>query len=184
MIKFPGDTHAWQKWLIAAAVFALFVIPTLQSLSWCVFDWPGFPEKSPILCREWYEDRMDLLKYVISLSMAAIGATWYLATRDSIQISSDDRDYKLLSWAWTTIGIAILSGFLQIFLTYKSFHYWPKVVEEGYSSMYAQARHYAYARALQITYKVTISSFVVGGAVMLFAAIGFLHKKRSTGSAV
>ena len=57
-------------------------------------------------------------------------------------------------------------------------HYWPKIVEEGYASLYSRARHFAYARALQITYKVAISYFLIGGVILVYAVIGLLHKQH------
>jgi len=180
VVILPRDTYTRQKWLIVATLFSLFVVPTAQSLSWSVFEWPAFPEYRNLdEDEEWYRDRMDLLKYTIALGLSVIGATWFLATRDSVRVSSDGPGYRLLSWAWTFIGLAILSGFLQIFLTYKAYHYWAKIVEEGYGSSYARARHCAYTRALQVTYMVTISYFVIGGVILVYAVTGLLHKTHS-----
>jgi len=174
MAILPSSTYARQKWLIIGFLLLLVVVPALGSLSWAVFDWPAFPELGEV-SRERYEDRADLLKYMISLGLSIIGASWFLVTRESLRISSDDRDYKLLSWSWTFIGIGVLIAFLELFLCYKE-HYYD--LPETKPVTFYMLRVCGYLYALQMTFRFAVGTFLVGGITLIFSALGILHNKH------
>ncbi len=175
MITLPDDTYTRQKWFIWAVLLALILVPIALTLSWRVFGWPGLPEweKSE---PEHYAERITLLKYMISLGLSIIGATWFLATKTSSQVPRNDSIFRPLSWAWTFLGIAILAAFVELYFNYKGYFSWHVSLEDLTVATFKRVRYYWVLRCSGMSYLVCDTSFFVGAVLLVLAAIKVLHK--------
>ena len=171
---FRHSTATYQKTILFSVFFVVLLISILCGISWQLFGWPAFP-KHRDLSPEKYTERMTLLKYFISLGFTVIGATWYLISNKMSKMVLSKQFLKLLSWAWTFIGISLLSAIIQVYLTYKDEYYWPLLVEENYSEFLSQMKHCIGLHILHNTYKMTDYSFFIGAFLLVIAFSGILH---------
>ncbi len=171
-------SERWQKRFVVIVLLLLFFVPVIGATSFALWNWPGFPEQLP-LSLEKYKERMALLKYMISLGLSIIGATWLLANGAFRGPQLSGKSRLLLSWAWTFFGISALSAFIEIYLTYKDFYTWPLVMCGNDYTTIVQWRHAAYTFMLKGTYFVTDLSFLTGGVTLVLALLGVLHIKNT-----
>ena len=143
------------------------------SLCWTIHEWPYLPRHRPLDASK-YAERISLLKYFVSLGFSVIGATWYLVSGTPSGQRMSKRSLFLLSWAWTCLGLSLLSAIAQIYLTYKDFYYWPLVVAEGYASSFQKFKHAVGLHMLHGTYKVTDYLFFIGALLVVLALAGIL----------
>jgi len=172
LIKY--STATWQRVIVFSVVICGLLVPILLTLSWAVLDWPDFPEHREIDAAK-YSERIALLKYFISLGFSLVGATWFLVNNKADFLVLTKHFRCMLSWAWTFIGISLLSAITQIYFTYKDFHYWPLIVESGYNSKLHHLKHCASIHILHFTYKATDYFFFLGALFLIIALIGVLQ---------
>ncbi len=164
-------TLTWQRRIVVSVIFVAFLVPMLRTISWAIWGWPDFP-KHRVLDTAKYAERMALLKYFISLGFSLVGATWYLVGSKACSFNLPKRFRCLLSWAWTFLGISLLSAIAQIYFTYKDFYYWPLVVAEGYASKLHHMEHCVVLHMLHFSYRTTDYCFFLG---VLFLVIAFIE---------
>jgi len=175
------STARWQRTLLLVGILAVFIIPTLQAVCWGIWGWPPFP-KHRTLSSDKYQERVTLLKYMISLSFSLIGATWYLASGSFGQQRLERLSRNLLAWSWTLLGIAALSAVAQIWLSYRDLWYWQMRMAEGAMPVLDVAKHFINLRILHATYKIADYSFFGGALLMVLAFAGVLHYEDEAGS--
>ncbi|MCK4827209.1 hypothetical protein KA005_66380 [bacterium] len=167
-------TLTLQRRIVVLVIFLAFLILLLRTISWAIWGWPDFPEHRTLSGAK-YAERVTLLKYFISLGFSLVGATWYLVSSRTCSFTLPKRFRCLLSWAWTFLGISLLSAIAQIYLTYKDVYYWPLIVKEGYAGKLHQMNHCIGLHMLHFSYHATDYGFFLGVLLLVIAFIEVLY---------
>jgi len=173
MVTLPSDTSTRQTLFVYAALCALLLIPIGLTVSWCAFEWPGigaWKKSTP----EHYANRVDLLKYMISLDLSIIGATWFLASKTAHRRSTNDAGLRALSWAWTFLGIAILAAFVELYTNYKAYFSWGVNLEDASIAWFHRVRYYWLMRTSGMSYLLADTCFFIGAVLLIRAIIKLL----------
>ena len=125
---------------VIIVIFIGFILPFFEALKWGIKKEPDKFIKHRELTQDKYRERIQLLKYFISIGFSVIGATWLLS-KDSIEAPY----FSLLKWAWIFIGTSLLGAISEIYLTYKDMYYWPILEKEGIKFT---IKKYAFTRIL------------------------------------
>jgi hypothetical protein len=166
-IRLPKSRLEWQRATVIGVVVLAFVV----TLGRTICGWPGLPAHR-MLSSAKYAERISLLKYFISLAFSAIVATWYVVcTAKTPRIRIFRISVSHMSWAWTLLSISVLSAVVEIYLTYKDFHYWTLIIAEGYANSLHRFYHAASLYMLHLTYKITDVFFFFGLLLVLLAVV-------------
>lgn len=176
MIWHPKSRIEWQRTTILAVVIGSLLISFCQGL----IKWPELPVHR-VLLDEKYAERMSLLKYFVSLGFAAIAATWYVACNAKPRQHIFQISVSCLSWAWTCLGISLLSCIVEIYQTYKDHYYWRTISIEGYASELQKFQHSVSLHLLHLTYSITDYLFFTGWVLLILAMVGTGRKTESEG---
>ncbi len=169
--RIPSKSEDLQKGFVIIVMLLVVLIPLGKAVSWEIWDWPSFPKHRDLDPKK-YAERISLLKYMISLGFSIIGATWLFAHGTIGGSSINPKNRLLLNWAWAFLGIAVLSGFLEIYLTYKDFHYWPLIAAEGGGSSFRIFLHCFSIHILHLSYYVTDLFFFAGAVILILSLLG------------
>ena len=91
-------TEKIQKYLIIIVIFLFILIPIVMAVSWNLLGWPAFPKKWDMNAI-YYQERISLLKFMISLGLSVVGATWLLASGGAGGTPLKGKSRQLLSWS-------------------------------------------------------------------------------------
>ena len=153
---------------VIIVIFIGFILPFFEALKWGIKKEPDKFIKHRELPQDKYRERIQLLKYFISIGFSVIGATWLLS-KDSIEAPY----FSLLKWAWIFIGTSLLGAISEIYLTYKDMYYWPILEKEGIKF---SIKKYAFTRILHNSYIMTDLSFFLGAILIVLSLIGVTEK--------
>ena len=108
IMRLPRTRVELQRSMIIAVPLGALAISLLLG----VMDWPGLPSHR-MLDEDKYLERMSLLKYFVSLGFSVIVATWYVSCSAKPHQQIFRISVSGLSWAWTCLGISLLSFFVD-----------------------------------------------------------------------
>lgn len=166
-LRLPVSRIGRQKFLVISIIFGVLAV----SLILATYRWPDLPYHRT-LCPDKYAERMSLLKFFISIACSGIVATWWVTcsakpNHDIYRIS-----INTMSWAWTFLGVSILSAIAEVYLTYKDFWYNPLTAESAFANFVHEFFHSFVVHTLQATYVVTDLFFFLGWCVLILALVG------------
>ena len=168
-MKYLNVKSEWQRSILVLFLIVAALVPLIQTL----VVWPELPRHTP-LSEGNYKERLDLLKYFISLGFSVLGATWYLTSNASL--SSQTR--KFFSWGWISLGTSLLSSILQIYLTYKDYIYWPRFLENNFYSLTHKFKYVFGTNLLHLTYKISDYLFFIGAILLIVGLVGILNQNN------
>ena len=166
-MRLPRTRVELQRSMIILVIFGAVAI----SLLLAVMDWPGLPSHR-VLEKDKYLERMSLLKFFVSLGSSVIVATWFVTCSTKPRQQIFRISIPGLSWAWTCLGISMLSAVMEIYLTYKDFHYWKDFTPDEYRNMFHQIQHAFSWRLLHMTYTITSFLLFIGLTLTILSLVG------------
>ena len=168
-MRCTGTRTTWQRAMVVAVIVGGIVLSICRAIN----EWPSLPLHHPLDAGK-YAERVSLLKYFMSLGFSVIGGTWYLVSSTPAGQKMSRASLSILSWAWTCLGISLLSAIVEIYLSYKDFYSWPVWTNEGYTGPVHRFRHAVYLNILHCTYMVTDYLFFAGAGLVVIALVGSL----------
>lgn len=175
------DPGKWQRRVIYLLLMYHIGIPWMLAISWRFLGLGEF-KRYVDFDVEWYDARMTLLKYAISISFSVIGATWFLASDRIGGSQLSDKTRLLLTWGWTFISVGLMSATLQIFFSYKECYGWDRMLANGgnYPNLYQEVRHCAYTHMLRFSHRFAVGPMFFGGVLVLLSLGGVLMNPQNS----